>query len=414
MGHIHSRVHKPRRELFGWLAALGLTLMLAATAQAVTLGAIGDSYTEEFAIKGTRNRHRNWVEQLATAKRVSFGNPSGSPTQYQYNYAFSGATTDDAISYQLPSVLNDLSNLDYVVINIGLNNFAGWVDDPTGGPSVPQTYRDIYNNNTTVTTNTINNVFGDIQLMVNSILAQDPHKKIVLANVPDWGATIGFRSNRVDTVFNIDFTGISNSSQRGRVTDAVTSLNSQLATYANGLGIPVVDNFSLLNLALQNPLYFPDFDGPGPTVNVTSNPSISGQGNGTYFWADALHAGTLYQGLFANAVLDAIDEAYGESVIPLLPRQIAAAYTGSTELGISDLQIIGDNWQQNGVGWAQGDFNRDGVVNLSDLQILGDNWDLYGADQAFGLDMSSYVILPEPTAATLLIGCLGLLARRRH
>ncbi len=408
MEFVFTRDCKPRGSACQWAAVLGLVMMLAGAAQAVTLGAIGDSYTDEYAIKSSRNRHRNWVEQLATAGRVSFGNATGNPTQYQYNYAFSGATTDDAVSSQLPSVLSKLSSLDYVVISIGLNNFAGW----TGSPAIPQTYRDIYNGNTTVTNNTINNIVGDIQQMIGDIRAQNPNQNIVLANVPDWGATIGFRSNIIDG--SVNFTGISDPAKRQLVTNAVNTVNSQLTSYANNLGIPVVDNFSLLNLALQNPLYFPDFDGPGPAVNVTSNPSTSGQGTGAYFWADSVHPGTLYQGLFANAVLTAINMAYGENLIPLLPQQIAMAYTGSTELGVSDLQILGDNWHQSGADWAHGDFNGDGVVDLGDLQIIGDNWNLYGADTVYSFDMADYVIVPEPAAAILLLGGMLLLAGRRH
>ncbi|MCC6682531.1 MAG: hypothetical protein IT445_16650 [Phycisphaeraceae bacterium] len=409
MERVSIRDCKPRVSACRWTAVLGLLIWLAGAAQAVTLGVIGDSYGDEYAIKSSRNRHRNFVEQLAAADRVSFGNASGNPTQYQYNFAFSGATTDDAVSSQLPSTLSNLASLDYVVISIGINNFAGW----TGSPNVPQTYRDIYNGNAIVTSNTVNNVVGDIQQMIGDIRAQNPNQSIVLANVPDWGAAIGFRSNIIDGNFN--FTGISDPAKRQLVTDAVSNVNSQLTSFANGLGIPVVDNFGLLNLALQSPLYFPDLDGPGPNVNVTSNPSTSGQGDGTYFWADAIHAGTLYHGLFANAVLTAINMAYGEHLIPLLPQQIATAYTGSTELSVGDLQILGDNWQQNGADWAHGDFNGDGLVNLSDLQIIGDNWNLYGADlQALDIDLAGYVITPEPAAAMMLLGGMLLLTSRRR
>ena len=42
-----------------------------------------------------------------------------------------------------------------------------------------------------------------------------------------------------------------------------------------------------------------------------------------------------------------------------------------------DLSVMGSHWQQQGVGWTQGDFNGDGVVNAGDLSLLGQNWGVH-------------------------------------
>ncbi|MCC6680089.1 MAG: SBBP repeat-containing protein [Phycisphaeraceae bacterium] len=88
------------------------------------------------------------------------------------------------------------------------------------------------------------------------------------------------------------------------------------------------------------------------------------------------------------------------------------------QINLTDLQILGDNWQASGANWAMGDFTGDGLVNLADLQVLGDNWG-YGVGEDVSFDDALLALpgvglnVPEPTAlALLLLGCLaGGLAR---
>ncbi|MCC6680953.1 MAG: PEP-CTERM sorting domain-containing protein [Phycisphaeraceae bacterium] len=92
---------------------------------------------------------------------------------------------------------------------------------------------------------------------------------------------------------------------------------------------------------------------------------------------------------------------------------------GDGLVNLSDLQILGDNWQSTTAAWAQADFTGDGVVNLADLQILGDNWGFgTGPDMSFDEALTQLpgagVAIPEP-AGIALLGC-GLVAiglRRR-
>ncbi|MCC6681254.1 MAG: PEP-CTERM sorting domain-containing protein [Phycisphaeraceae bacterium] len=90
---------------------------------------------------------------------------------------------------------------------------------------------------------------------------------------------------------------------------------------------------------------------------------------------------------------------------------------GDGMVNLSDLQILGDNWQASGASWSQGDFTGDGNVNLADLQILGDNWG-YGAgpDLAFAQAVDhAGIVIPEPATLVLAgFGVLGLLRRRAH
>jgi hypothetical protein len=44
------------------------------------------------------------------------------------------------------------------------------------------------------------------------------------------------------------------------------------------------------------------------------------------------------------------------------------------KVDITDLGIVGTNWQQSQRTWSQGDFNYDGLVDITDLGMVGSNW----------------------------------------
>lgn len=45
---------------------------------------------------------------------------------------------------------------------------------------------------------------------------------------------------------------------------------------------------------------------------------------------------------------------------------------------VSDLGILGANFNQDDAQWSQGDFNSDGVVDVADLGVIGANWTVDG------------------------------------
>ncbi len=83
-------------------------------------------------------------------------------------------------------------------------------------------------------------------------------------------------------------------------------------------------------------------------------------------------------------------------------------------VNLSDLQILGDNWQSTTATWAEADFTGDGIVNLADLQILGDNWG-YGTGPDVSFDEAlAGVVIPEPAGLGLLaVAATYLMYRRR-
>ncbi|MCC6679674.1 MAG: hypothetical protein IT445_02120 [Phycisphaeraceae bacterium] len=84
-------------------------------------------------------------------------------------------------------------------------------------------------------------------------------------------------------------------------------------------------------------------------------------------------------------------------------------------VNLSDLQILGDNWQSTTADWSTANFTGDDTVNLADLQILGDNWGFgAGPDVAFDAALEQLdVVIPEPASLMLLGITMTLVLRRR-
>jgi hypothetical protein len=91
---------------------------------------------------------------------------------------------------------------------------------------------------------------------------------------------------------------------------------------------------------------------------------------------------------------------YIDQVVPSLPGDA----NSDGEVDDVDASILGANWMQTGVEWADGDFNRDNVVNDKDAAILAAHWGQPTAETS----------VPEPATVLLIAsGFLVLAARRR-
>ncbi|MCC6680603.1 MAG: PEP-CTERM sorting domain-containing protein [Phycisphaeraceae bacterium] len=138
-------------------------------------------------------------------------------------------------------------------------------------------------------------------------------------------------------------------------------------------------------------------------------------GETSFGFQNLFPAGTgVNQAAFVAGFSTGIGAAFYDDI---LLEDLAALHPGDANgdgmVNLSDLQILGDNWQSTTATWAEADFTGDGNVNLSDLQILGDNWG-FGTtpDVAFDEALAG-VVIPEPaTAGLVMLGAFTLVKRR--
>ncbi len=90
--------------------------------------------------------------------------------------------------------------------------------------------------------------------------------------------------------------------------------------------------------------------------------------------------------------------------LDVAPDQLLGDANGDGIVAITDLGILGANFNRTGLGYNMGDFNNDGIVDIADLGILGANWG--STAQMSGAVLKTSV--PEPTALSLFV--MGVLA----
>ncbi len=118
--------------------------------------------------------------------------------------------------------------------------------------------------------------------------------------------------------------------------------------------------------------------------------------------------------LFKGAFID----LYGSTAFANLVS--AVAHPGDANLDglidISDLSILGANYELTDRLWTDADFTLDGIVDVADLSIIGANWST-GSTLSINLTPATNrkPIIPEPSSGILLaILALSLTTQRSH
>ena len=110
------------------------------------------------------------------------------------------------------------------------------------------------------------------------------------------------------------------SSRRQHVTDAVAAVNGEIKAIAIQRGIPIIDFDGLMGLYLS----------PDPLIvgGVEITKAWPSSPNPFYFCQpDGIHPGTVVEGLFANAFIEAVNHSYDTNFTPLSDQEILA-YAG--------------------------------------------------------------------------------------
>ena len=308
-------------------------LLLAPSAAAVKLGVMGDSLSDEYEEVSYVSYAENWVEQLSIYAGIDVGptaaeagEPSGSwgpvrRTGYEYNWALAGATSNSLLKKgQHTGLAAQVSpeGIAYAVLAIGANDFH-----PEQGP-----YQNIYAGNWSQSEidEYVAESLANINTAIDTVLATGVH--LVVGNVSDYGITATVRS-------------VTGPIGRQRVADVISQLNQAIDASAQTRELVVVDVFGA-GVAIFGPHDDPQTELLIGNVTIHLDQGDTGGGNPTAaFVEDGIHPNTTIQGIFANAMMAAINIAYGANLTLFTEEQILAhrgiAYGGSdtllTELG---------------------------------------------------------------------------------
>lgn len=295
-------------------------------------GIMGDSTSDEYQADDHRGGEYasttfNWMEQLVRKRGLNFG-PWGTWDEprrngYEYNWARSGATAESLISSgQHTGLAKQVAEgkVSYVFLWIGTNDFH----------FANGTYKEIYDGSMSdeALKKKVAGIVANITLAVDTVLAAGP-VDMVMVNIGDIGQVPLIRTVYPDAA------------GRQRVTDAIKSINQQLATMAAQRHVKVV-NADDFTLDLFNKIdLIGDLPVGGESINVLS------MGNEPHNWRledSAGHPGTVISGLMANFLfVEPFNSAYNTKIPPLTETEIldSAGITHKSSTTFNRLVLIG-------------------------------------------------------------------------
>jgi hypothetical protein len=278
----------------------------------LTVGALGDSYSDEYQFyPPNQSQARNWVEVLdATQPRVHFGpfttQDQGEPRHqgFAFNWARGGATSDDMVRNQLPGLAAQVhaGQVKYVDIFIGSNDFSNFLIDVAHGQiKLSQAMARLSRIEARAERNFL--------AAVNRLLAANPQVKIVVTTMFDLSLLPQIAELRNPAARSLF----------GAVSEAIGRFNATVRSTATGNA-----RVTLVDLAgmVADWAHQADAAGMVPFGSMAINWSHTGNEFHHFWVADGVHFGTVAQGAIANAFIDAVDAAFGAKLTELAPSQI--------------------------------------------------------------------------------------------
>lgn len=344
------------------ITALALVFLTNTSQSALKVMCIGDSMTREYEVMavydgqdgtfpspdsdpGNANT-MNWVEILAERRSTHFdfgdydpkllSYPDWRIAGHKYNFGVPGADSDlwkDILEGSLNPFDDDyhvlhwptrfalrenLNNMDVVVVMVGGNDI-----NFNYGPLHNALPGDAY------ATSFIANVIANLDDIIDEIRDYNATVPIVLANIPDLGATPDIIGDHPDTA------------KRANATAIISDLNTAVATLATNRGATLAQISSLTDRILSpNPFcigaltMIKDKDPENPPLYL--------------FCKGGLHPSSNAQSVIANILLEAINTATGSNIPRLSDREIIT-------------HLLGLNPDQPFLDWA----TTAGLINLS-------------------------------------------------
>ena len=341
-------------------AVCAFAAMSACAQPIVKLAVIGDSLSDEYAEQSYGSYSMSWSEILVSQRGIDMGPTAadagvgswGEPrrTGHEDNWARFGATTDDAIAAgQHTGAAAGIASrgVSHVVVFLGGNDFS-----PAHGP-----YADVYNDNWS-------------QSQINSFVSQQLTKaETVLDEVTGTGAKV-----LVVTLF--DFGGMLSVEQnfpdaagRQRVSAMYEGFSQGLESLAAQRGLPSLDMLALCRAIFGT--HTQDFNTMGIAgQNIRLNTKGDGARPDRAFVTDGTHPKSTIQGIWCNAIVTAMNDAYNTNITPLSETEILALVglspTGPDELD-GRLGDLSDYVTLPPVTNCLPDVNNDGMVTPTDF-----------------------------------------------
>jgi hypothetical protein len=277
---------------------------LASAVRVCGIGILGDSYSDEYQFSSTdRRTARNWVEILSTTRGLDFGrfNASGwgGPRDrgFEYNWACSGATTDDMIAGgQHLGLAAQVARGDVgiVFVLIGGNDFINAMHAPDPAPAVEAA---------------LPRALANYRLAIQSIRAADPDVRLVLATVPDIRLLPEFDKPIREGRLPVRLADV--------CTAAMGRFNAQIRAIAGGDRRIALIDFDLA-ARLAN-LMSRDY---AVVAGRTLDRIRPGNSPDRFFLADLRHPGTLAQAQLARMFILNVNAQFGAGIEPLRDAEI--------------------------------------------------------------------------------------------
>lgn len=377
----------------GWRISIFLIITCLTSQSALKVMTIGDSLTNEYAIQlpfsapdsnPSAANTMNWVEILAARRdsEIGFGDYSG--LGHEYNWGISGYDTImwmgiihagllDPEFIARAKMWEHYDEVDVVVVMLG-------------GNDVRSRYGDLYDATPgdATATSFINTVITNLEDVIDEIQSINSSLPIVLANVPDLGATPDKIADHPDPL------------KRANASAIIKDLNTAVASLATSKGATLAPISQLTDQILKPETYY---IGALPMVKDKhpENPP-------TYlFCKGGLHPSTNGQARIANTLLTAINAATSSNINLLPDREIIT-------------HLLGLNPDQPFIDWANNaglpslsmtaDTDGDGIPNLGEYLLGLNPWSinqshLTTVQQIGNTNMLTMSYTPDTDAARL-------------
>jgi len=428
-----------------WLVlALLATFTATVIAAPVKVGAMGDSFSDEYSVLG--GGLTNWVDLLVISGRADFGAfanfPSGDPRNtggagsYTYNYAKGGATTTSALGSTtfLPTVNNNRSqpgspnrpDLWPGIRGAGTSGAIEYASQGLGGNDMLDLIVNQQKLLLGLDTGSMNPILSRAQQIANIATANNTSPlKMIMVQYPDLGSMpvfAGLPQFAKDSIrANMQY------------------FNGSVGNFANLNGMGTVDLFGLWD-DLRN--------GGGTTIHgihISPGTSAGGLMDLRSVWlSDGLHPTPIFQAMWANEFISVLNNHYGESIPLLSPKEmvtltgvdpqqnptatagtsysvsvgesVSLSAVGSTDANPGDIPYLSFSWDVNGDGVFGDAFGLNPTLDWSQLSALGiapgQEFNVrVRVDDSFGGVTDSLAVplavVPEP--ASWLLAGLGML-----